>query len=115
MVNLMQIWGQFGSSPPPSEGRCCFLLQAHFWDSDHPFLGNIHISLSNETEGPHLPSLTAQNFAPNQLNLEATSTKMCLRPPQTLAQEPRGLPRDLQKGGILSCAVFMAAVLFLFF
>lgn len=36
-------------------------------------------------------------------------------PPQTLVQEPRGLPRDLQKGGILSCAVFTAAGVFFVF
>lgn len=62
-------------------------------------------------------SLTAQIFAPNQLALEATSTKMCLRPPQTLAQEPRGPPRDLQKRWeIKMCSFFFtAAVFFVFF
>lgn len=61
-------------------------------------------------------SLTAQIFAPNQLALEATSTKMCLRPPQTLAQEPRGPPRDLQKRWeIKMCSFFLRLLFFLFF
>lgn len=59
-------------------------------------------------------------------SLLSVGTQLCSKPtrtwgnkhksvslaPQTPAPEPRGLPRDLQKGGILSCAVSTAAVFF---
>lgn len=62
-------------------------------------------------EGSSPSSPMAQNFAPNQLTHDATSTKImwCVFGPLRL--ETRELPRDWEKGGVLKLCSFVGLLL----
>lgn len=75
------------------------------------FLYDIHGGHAMEGSSPSSPM--AQNFAPNQLTHDATSTKIMWRVFGPLRLETRELPKDWETGGILKLCSFLGLLLFL--